>query len=217
MSGSHRKSELRATALRAMVGRCDFTIVSNNCWGSHIYQALGLSYRTPFVGLFITPDSYLKLVRRFDRAMGAELLFTSHSQYPGVNAWRQEAKLSYPIGILDGDIEINFQHYASQAEARSKWFRRVDRMVHDPMRCFFKFDDRERADRDDIETFCALPLANKVCFSASPHASSIVVPSEPGKSHVVDGVTLSRISRRYFNTLRWISTLPVFIPLPSLL
>jgi len=205
-----------APMLRALVGRCDFTIISNNCWGAHVYQALYVEYRTPFVGLFIPPRSYLRLVQRFDSAMAAKLTFTNRSDSDAVNAWREAAGLIYPIGLLDGDIEINFQHYASQAEVQAKWCRRVERMASDPRRRFFKFDDRESATRGDIEAFCALPLANKVCFVTAPYSGTVVAPAESGESHVMDGLTLGRISHRYFNTLRWISVLPRWVPIPSL-
>jgi uncharacterized protein (DUF1919 family) len=203
--------------LRRLAGHCDFTIVSNNCWGAHVYQALGITYLTPFVGLFIPPKSYLRLLLRFDQAIGSRLSFVCRSECDQINGWRERAKPTYPIAVLDGDVEIHFQHYSSQEEVLTKWSRRVERMAKDPARRFFKFDDRERASAEDIASFCSLPLANKICFTAAPHPGSIVVPAEPNKTHVVDGFTLSRLSRRHFNTLRWISTLPRWVHMPSLL
>jgi hypothetical protein len=34
---------------------------------------------------------------------------------------------------------------------------------------------------------------------------------------VLDGLALATVSRRSFNALRWVSTLPAWLPLPSLL
>ena len=48
--------------LRSKVGKRCFTLISNNCWGAHIYQDLGIAYETPFVGPFLDPDSYLNLL-----------------------------------------------------------------------------------------------------------------------------------------------------------
>ena len=59
----------RAALLRALAADTRFTVVSNNCWGAHIYQALGVPYATPFVGLFIPPADYLEL-RRESRCAG---------------------------------------------------------------------------------------------------------------------------------------------------
>ena len=195
-----------------------FTIVSNNCWGAHVYQALGIPYATPFIGLFIPPRSYLALLADFTRLMRAELAFTAESRSASVNAWREREGLRYPIGLLGDEVEIDFQHYPDEPAAREAWRRRSSRMVADPGRLFFKFDDREGASPADIDSFDALELRNKVCFAAKASGTrAIVVPPAPGEDHAPDGVALAAISRRYFNTLRWISTLPTWAPLPSLI
>lgn len=212
------RSRPPASVLRWLAGNTNFTIVSNNCWGAHIYQALGIQYRTPFVGLFIPPKSYLRLLRRFDYYIQSDLSFTNESNSASINLWRERERLDYPIGLLDGRLELHFQHYAGENEARSKWRRRCQRISPDPVKWFFKFDDREGATAEDIREFCGLPLANKVCFTGTAYGfSTVVVPGDPGVVRVSDGVTLSKISRRYFNTLRWVSTRPARIPLPSLL
>jgi uncharacterized protein (DUF1919 family) len=203
--------------LRALAADTQFTVVSNNCWGAHLYQGLGIPYATPFIGLFIPPTDYLALLARFDELIGAELTFVGESRSPSVNAWRARESLGYPIGRLGGAVEIDFQHYHSEDEARGTWRRRCTRINPDPSRRFFKFDDREGATAAHIEAFARLPLANKVCFTARRYnASSIVAPAAPGENHVADGVSLANVSRRYFNTLRWISALPHWLPLPSL-
>jgi uncharacterized protein (DUF1919 family) len=208
----------RKRLLRLLAGDAPFTIVSNNCWGAHVYQALGLPYATPFVGLFVPPDSYLALLRDFADLMRADLAFVGESRSTRVNAWRAREGLSYPIGLLGGVVEVNFQHYPDEAAALYAWHRRSARMSRDPRRLFFKFDDREGASEADIETFCALELANKVCFTAASHrAPTVVAPAAPGEDNVLDGLSLGAVSRRYFNTLRWISALPRWAPLPSLI
>lgn len=208
---------VRARLLRTLVGGEPFTIVSNNCWGAHVYQALAIPYATPFVGLFIPPDSYLTLLGDFERLMRAPLQFTRASRSASVNAWRSAAGLNYPIGLLGGEVEIDFQHYPDEATARETWRRRTARMTADPRRRFFKFDDREGATAAHIDAFCAMDLPNKLCFAAKPARASIIVPPASGEDHAPDGVSLAAISRRYFNTLRWISTLPRWAPLPSLI
>jgi uncharacterized protein (DUF1919 family) len=206
-----------AAALRALAADADFTIVSNNCWGAHAYQRLGIPYATPFVGLFIPPADYLTLIGDFDSLMGAELTFVERSKSPSVNEWRNRERLDYPIGLLDGRVEIDFQHYRSEEAARATWSRRRMRINADPRRRFFKFDDREGATADHIDAFAALPLDNKVCFTVGRYdARTVLVPAAAGESHAPDGVSLANVSRRYFNTLRWISALPRWLPLPSL-
>jgi uncharacterized protein (DUF1919 family) len=209
---------LVASILRWLAGDTKFTIVSNNCWGAHVYQALRIQYLTPFVGMFIPPRDYLHLLRRFDECIQSNLAFANESRSASLNLWRKRERLDYPIGLLDGCVELHFLHYTGEGEARSKWLRRCQRITPDPARRFFKFDDREGATAEEIRQFCGLPVANKVCFTATPYnASTVVVPCERGHLHVCDGMTLSRSSNRHFNALRWVSTRSVWIPLPSLL
>ena len=193
-------------------------MVSNNCWGAHIYQALGLPYCTPFVGLFVPPDSYLRLLANFAVLIRSELRFSPASAIAGLNEMRQRDGLAYPIALLGGEVELHFLHYANEAEARTKWTRRVERMPSDPARYFFKFDDREHASAQQIAQFCAMPLAHKVCFTAGEQGlATIRAPAEAGQAHVIDGLSLGLVSHRYFNALRWISTRPGWMPLPSLI
>lgn len=208
---------LRAAVLRALAADKGFTIVSNNCWGAHVYQRLGIPYATPFVGLFIPPADYLELAEHLDALIGAELTFTRESKSASVNAWRERERLHYPIGLLGARVEIDFQHYASEEEARTTWARRCRRINPDPGRRFFKFDDREGATAADIAAFAALGLPHKVCFTVRRYeAPTTLAPAAPGEGHVLDGVSLANVSRRRFNTLRWISALPRWLPLPSL-
>lgn len=206
-----------AALLRALAADTRFTVVSNNCWGAHLYQNLGIPYSTPFVGLFIPPADYLELIGRLDELVGAELAFVGESRSASVNAWREGARLDYPIGLLGGRVEIDFQHYHSEDEARATWSRRCRRINPDPARRFFKFDDREGATGADIAAFAALSLPNKVCFTARRYETpTVLAPAAPGEDHVLDGVSLANVSRHRFNTLRWISALPRWLPLPSL-
>jgi uncharacterized protein (DUF1919 family) len=213
-----KKKEAKCAFRRLLVGACDFTIVSNNCWGGHIYRELGIEYRTPFIGLFIPAPCYLRLLRNFDALIGAPLRFIQESAYPDINQMRRERGLSYPIALLGDEVEINFMHYGSAEEAQDKWRYRSLRMAEDRTRYFFKFDDNCDT-RDHIEQFCSLPLANKICFTIKPLdlPKVVQVPVDPQTGRIVDGYILGRISKDYFNTLRWISSRPSYVPLPSLL
>ena len=207
-----------AVILRGLVGDCNFSIISNNCWGGHVYQALQIPYRTPFVGLFIPPKNYLRLLGNFSEYIRSDLVFASASKDQSLNLWRDREQLRYPIGLLKGEVEIHFLHYRTADEANKKWVRRCGRLVDNPKRVFFKFDDREGAVPEDIEAFDRMKIRNKVCFTVARYnARTIIVPAESGTHQVLDGFSLARVSRNYFNTIRWISTLPGWLRLPSLL
>jgi uncharacterized protein (DUF1919 family) len=210
--------QLSSDLLRWMVGDLDFTVISNNYWGSHIYQALDTACRTPFAGLFIPPRSYLCLLKHFDAFISADLKFADQSALASINLWREREGLRYPIGLLEKDVELHFVRFADEQDARTQWQQGCQRIVSDPTRRFFKFDDSGGATADDVEEFCALPLRNKVCFTKARYGpSTVIVPmvAEDGGSRAIDGTLLVDVSRDYFNALRWISSWPKKASLPS--
>jgi uncharacterized protein (DUF1919 family) len=183
-----------------------FTIVSNNCWGAHVYRLLDEPYHTPFIGLFLAPACYVALAQNFRATVRRPLRFQDSSRHAYINALRAEEGLNYPIGVLDHGIEIQFLHYASEAEAREKWSRRVERIVKDDSRLFFKFCERDGCTREDLRAFDALPFSNKVCFVSKPMPvlkSAVWIP-ESRNGQVPHGGELSEISSKYFDTLRWL-------------
>ena len=47
----------------------DFVIISDNCWGGAVYQWYDRPYNSPFVGLGIYGECYIKLLSNFDYYM----------------------------------------------------------------------------------------------------------------------------------------------------
>jgi uncharacterized protein (DUF1919 family) len=192
--------------LRSLIQDREFTIVSNNCWGAHVYQRLGISYRTPFVGLFLMPEDYLRLLQRLRWYLGQPLTFQQRSRHASITALRERIGRQYPIGCLD-EVEIQFLHYESNQEAAQKWGRRVARVVDRDERIFVKFCDREGCTDEQLSAFDRLPYTNKVCFVAKPagHLQSAVwIPESTGDS-VPDGLRLASLSPRYFDAVAWIN------------
>lgn len=141
-----REIEMRklTTRFRAMLRRRTlknrtFTIISNNCWGGVEYSYYGLPYRTPFVGLFLREDDFVKMLGDLQSYMQAPLVFQENgmSKYPDLR------DRTYPLAVLQGskgDVEIHFMHYTSENEAREKWERRKQRMNYDNM--IYKLSER---------------------------------------------------------------------------
>ncbi|MCK0131030.1 DUF1919 domain-containing protein [Flavobacteriaceae bacterium F08102] len=181
----------------------EFVIISNNCWGGEVYQWFERPYNSPFVGLFLFGPCYLKLVANFDHYMNQPLQFIKKSKYPN--------NRKYPIGKLD-DIEIQFSHYKTEEEARSKWNRRTERMkkVQDKSRYFFKICDRELCTIDHIEKFHQLPVKNKLSFSVKPlptPRSNHIIMKESFKNEgkcVPNGVKTFKLTFIYFNITKWL-------------
>ena len=184
----------------------EFVVVSNNCWGAEIYRRLGKPYNTPFVGLAIWGPDYLKLLQDFDRYMDSELTFTDNSQ-----RWPFAERPKFPVGLLDGELEILFIHYGTEQEAYDKWTRRTARMkkVRDKNRYFYKYCDRDDATSEMLRQFHRLPFKNKVSFGVEPlpiKAHYQVAEADGNQKMVVDGKALYRFSFNYLDVLHWITT-----------
>lgn len=185
--------------------KAEFSIVSNNCWGAHVYQTIGREYTTPFVGLFITPASYLRLLMEFPECLSLTLKFKTASDEDWVNRTRAAFSNRWPIGSLGDAIEIQFMHYESEAEASEKWTRRVARFSKQPGQWYFKFCDRDGCTAEQVALFDQLPFQNKVFFTTQQDCPSRCAVKIPLKdSSFPDGAALSRLSPAYFDTADWL-------------
>lgn len=136
-----------------------FVIISNNCWGYEIYKNLKIKYNTPFVGVFLYPKCYLKLLENFPNILNEKIDIDNNSMY-------HDTKLSYPVGHIR-DIEIHFMHYDNFSDAKSKWDRRVERLFSciNDSKIIFKFCDNNGATENDILKFHSFKFDNKISFS----------------------------------------------------
>jgi uncharacterized protein (DUF1919 family) len=204
MNARWRKLQERLARMR--VPKADFSIISNNCWGAHVYQILRLEYATPFVGLFLTPGSYVRLLAEFPKILSQPLEFKDASDEEWVNRYRASEGNPWPIGILGNGIEIHFMHYKSPAEAREKWNRRSARLASRPERWFFKFCDRDGGTSGHFEFFEQLPYRNKVFFTTRQNCALHCAVKIPLQDPCVpNGRILSEISPAYFDAARWIN------------
>ena len=89
--------KFRRTLARIRLRRADFSIISNNCWGGHVYQILGRQFSTPFIGLFISPRSYLRLLGKFPQCLSFPHKFKAISDERGL-IWC--VRLMQPSGRL---------------------------------------------------------------------------------------------------------------------
>jgi uncharacterized protein (DUF1919 family) len=184
----------------------DFSIISNKCWGAHVYQKLRRIYTTPFVGLFIPPSCYLTLLSDLKQYMQADLAFVEKSRHDAVNKLREGRRLDYPIGLLGSAVEIHFMHFDSLEKARGTWERRKRRLCPQPKNLFFKFCDHDGASQDQLHEFDRLPYVNKVCFTGTPYSdlrSGVYVPGS-SEGRVPDGGALATVSPAHFNALAWL-------------
>jgi uncharacterized protein (DUF1919 family) len=180
-----------------------FSIISNNCWGGSVYEDFHLEYKTPTIGLFFFAPCYIKFIYDLKNNLKGELNFISFSKYDKANQLRSVNP--YPIGLLQGDIEIHFLHYTSERDALEKWVRRAERVNFDNL--FFSFTDNEVCTFEEIKAFDALPY-KKVFFSAKflPNINSLVFLSAyRGQEGVGNLYDYRKNYRRDFNVLKWLN------------
>ena len=117
----------------------------------------------------------------------AKIVFTEHSKYPGYDERRARWKHWYPIGLLDGKIEIHLLHYYTEEEAAEKWYRRAKRINWDNL-VIFGMEQNLCTDAD-IQEFDRLPYEKKFFFSSKEMPgikSNCFVEKFAGRGHVGD-------------------------------
>ncbi len=189
---------------RNLIGDTQFAIISDNCWGYELYNALNREYNTPFIGLFIQPDDYIELLSDFMRYMNSELTFLPDSSNGN----------KYPVGMLDNTIKVHFMHYEDEHEAYTKWARRTKRLINaidNGTRLFVKFGvgNYSLKNLDYLKQFHALNFGSKLSIGLMPFESEqhIFAPqmADKGKENLVQGRRLYRKRCHYFDISKWIT------------
>jgi len=190
---------------RLFIDKYDFTIISNNCWGTFIYKKYGLPYHSPFVNLLIFAPDYIDLLENFSIKVLQKLSFIEHcdSKHKDELISLGIYDSGHPIGILDHKYELHFLHYPSQEDAKTMWERRVKRI--NPSRLIFKFSDGDKFEDSMIERFDKLKFKNKVCFVAKEYPdikSAISLKKFKGGERVHDEW---KHAKKEFNTSSFIN------------
>ncbi|MBO4674558.1 MAG: DUF1919 domain-containing protein [Elusimicrobiaceae bacterium] len=186
---------------RSLTNR-DFTIISNNCWGGHVYQRYNLPYQTPFLGLFIPAPCYVKLLENFEENMQKPLRFIPQQDSQYYHRIMKKGE-TYPIGVLGDDIEIHFLHYKTPQEAQEKWNRRKMRINAKNM--LVKFAEIDCCTPELVERFDKLPFKHKICFCVHHYprvACAISYPVKRGEEAVGDFKFIPRRLVGLLNSLK---------------
>src|SRR5436190_7288199 len=83
------RRRMAAKIMRARVTNRNFSIISNDCFGGMAYEELGLRYESPFVGLFVLPEDYVRLLRNLKPACEQPIRFKERSRHERINVWCQ--------------------------------------------------------------------------------------------------------------------------------
>lgn len=191
--------------LRKRVRNRSFSIVCNNCWGGAIYQDLGMIYSTPFVGLFLYPECFVKLTADFQRLIQHPIRFITESRYGMANEHRKK-HYTYPIGLLGDDIEVHFIHTHQIDQAKASWERRLKRLQL--KRLYFALIQRELCTVEHCESFLKQAKEPRVVFAnfPNPQYESWVHLEECKKfPYVTDLVKYPYLYRKRFDVANWLN------------
>ena len=131
--------------------RSKLSIFSLNCFGGIISNTFGLSFRSPFVNLYMKEDEYIRFLRHPRIYMAEELVF-KESRYQTV------LKFDYPIFTM-GNVSVYMNHYPDFDEAVRKWNERKARI-----NWYNLFVTMYTEDPEVLKKFDELPYGKKVCF-----------------------------------------------------
>lgn len=187
--------------------RCDFSIISNNCWAGSVYRYFGLPYKSPTEGLYFYASDYVKFAADLSHYLASPLEFIDAHESSHYDTLRMRGEIDKPIGLID-DVEIVFLHYKTRSEAAEKWQRRVARINWDNL--FIKFSQMNECTDDDLANFDRLSFPNKICFTAkpTPEVGCAVFHS----ASVENGEILNDTDRftQGFDLYEWLNRKPAF-------
>lgn len=154
------------------------SIISSNCFAGRIMQDLGMKYNSPTLGLYFFAPEYIRFISNLKFYLTeAKLEFVENSKYDLGNDRRTKWPHWYPIGVLGGDVEIEFLHYHSEEEAAEKWYRRASRINWEDLLVIGM--EQNLCNDQLIYDFDALPFDRKVFFSTKEmNLKSVVAVKE---------------------------------------
>lgn len=176
----------------------DTSIISSNCFAGRIMQDLRMQYNTPTLGLYFMYPDYIEFLQHLEFYLKkAKIEFVEHSKYPIGDERRAKWKHWYPIGLLNGKVEIHFLHYHTEQEAAEKWYRRASRVDFNNL--FVIGMDQNLCTKSDIEAFAKLPFKRKVFFSSHEVEGEgiIYIKEFAGQGQVGDPYKKGHVFYRY--------------------
>lgn len=179
------------------------TIISSNCFAGRVMQNLKMKYNSPTLGLWFMPDDFSVFCSDLEHYLKSNIQIVEHSKNEyGEYEMTHPRKHPYPVGLIDGRIEVHFLHYHTAEEAISKWKRRASRVNMNNM--ILIGSEQNGCTEDDIKAFDALPYSRKLYFCSTPYPyRSVVFIKEFEKlGHAGDPYKQGHIYYKYF--IEWL-------------
>jgi len=144
------------------------TILSDDCWGGHVYHSLDLPFTSPLVNIYWPRDSYCKFIQ--DPIFYLEQpLCMERDGAPRENL--------FPIGRLgEGDqgVQLHFVHAPSFQKAKEHWDRRKKRINKNRIMIKFGFSGAEIQREKYLEVFDKLPFQKICVYSGEANIEDVV-------------------------------------------
>lgn len=178
------------------------TIIARDCFGTFIYNNLGLKFNSPTINLFFTKEDFIVFVQHLSGFLQSELIEIKDQSIP------------YPIGKLEyggNSIQINFMHYSTFEEAKCKWDERKKRVDYSNIYIIQLIADG--VTEDDIRNFDSLPYKNKLLITNNniTNSKNVVTHSVFNKTDYLPGEILAYKSqfalRRYMDDIDYVGFL----------
>ena len=159
-----------------------FCIVTNNCYGTKYYHKNKLQYNTPFIGLFLYSECYIKLLENFNHYIHTKPRPCLKSKY---------GDKKYPVMKIK-DIEVHCIHDKNVKESIEKWERRKKRML--PLsKCHIKMCDHDKYVDEYGKRFIKLRFKKKKLFlSKKNYFNDKCVVKTKYKNRCPDGYALGK-------------------------
>ena len=182
-----------------------FTIISNNCWGGHVYRYFHIPYLSPTVGLYFYAEDYVRFVSNQQYYCKQTLHFIPPEKSRHYKELLERGNTYAPLGVLGDDVEIVFLHYKTEEEAQTKWMRRVERMNWQNI--IIKFSEQNGATPDHLRKVDALSFDRKLIFTSHDYglSSQVIFREYEGLEQIPDETTHFR---RYVNLVNFINGRP---------
>ena len=174
---------------RKSLNNDDFTIISNNCWGGHVYRRFGIQYKSPTVGLYFYADEYIRFLKDLENNIFGDIRIIKSSDSKYKEDLLRKNQRDVVIGLINDSVEVVFLHYHSPEEATEKWKRRAERVNMDNL--IVKFSQMNNCSIQNLKDFSNLEYKKKVLFLASQidGINGIVINRYSDNNQVIDDTT----------------------------
>lgn len=170
----YQKRKPYIPTLTEQLGGDKISIITSNCFAGRIMQDLKMEYNSPTLGLWMMPDDFAVFCSDLKYYLNSDIEIVEHSKNElGEYKMTHPPKHPYPVGWIDGKLEVHFLHYYTAEEAVDKWKRRAARVNYDNL--LLIGSEQNGCTEEDVKAFDDIPYPKKLYFCSKPYPYKCVV------------------------------------------